>query len=270
MNITEKAMLVSLSIKQWTGRKYDRQITEEVNANHNSKDAGRFNKLLLEKTRLNPIQRAANNIRIFHYENTLAWADEGDRLLPVANFFEYSTKINELKSQFETAVEDFLEDYPLFIKEAQIKLNGLFNPMDYPSNIRNKFAVRFSFMPVPDSKDFRVTLSEEQIDEMKKQINVEVGTRLDNATQSLRSKIKEQLMYTRDRLNSPNGIFRDSLFDNIKSLVELTPKLNITSDPSIIGMVDEMQNLLVNPQDVRDNKALRTEVVERINSILAM
>lgn len=270
MSITEKAMLVSLSIKQWTARKYDRKITEEVNQSHNSKDAGRFNKLLIEKSRLSPIVNAANAIRMFHYNNTLAWADEGDRLLPVANFFEYSTKINALKDDFEAAVKDFISDYHLIIDEARRNLNGLFNPMDYPSDINDRFAVRFSFMPVPDSNDFRINISKEELDVMRSKMNVEVNSRLDNATSSLKDKIREHLIYMRDRLAEPNGIFRDSLFSNLDSLIELAPKLNVTSDRMIDNLITGMREISNEPQYVRDNLNVRLDIVRRINNLLAI
>lgn len=268
MNISEKAMLVNLNIRQWTARKYDRKITDEVNHTHQATDAGRFNKLLIQKERLTPIQKAANNLRLFHYDNTLAWADEGDRLLPVANFFEYSSKINLLKEEFERAVSDFIGDYQLIIQEAKQKLNGLYNPLDYPNDIADRFGVKFNFMPVPDSKDFRVSLGAEQMESMREQLNVEVTNRLDNATNSLKNKIKEQLLYTRDRLSDAKPIFRDSLFNNITALSELAPKLNVTNDAYINDLVLGMRDLDYDPQSVRDNAELRITIVRKINNLL--
>lgn len=270
MNISDKAMLVSLSIRQWTARKYDRKITEEVNHTHQAKDAGRFNKLLIEKKRLSPIQSASNAIRIFHYANTLAWADEGDRLLPVANFFDYSQKINALKDEFEKAVNDFIGDYDLIVKEAQNNLNGLFNPLDYPRDIRDRFGISFSFMPVPDSKDFRVNLSEEVLQEMRANMNDEVNCRLANATDSLRHKIREQLVYMRDRLSDPNCIFRDSLFGNVEALVDLAPKLNVASDAKVEMLTQGMREVLVDPQAVRENMLLRANLVQKLNDLLTI
>lgn len=270
MSISEKAMLVSLKISQWTARKYDRKITEEVNHTHQAKDAGRFNKLLIQKERISPIQRAAGAIRQFHYDNTLAWADEGDRLLPVANFFEYTQRINQLKDEFEVAVNSFVSDYHLIVDEAKRNLNGLFNPMDYPSEIREKFAVNFSFMPVPDSNDFRVALSKEQLDTMRESLNVEVSSRLDNAVRSLRDKITEQLTYTRDRLSEANGIFRDSLFYNLSSLADMSIKLNVTNDRLVGMLIQGTKELTYDPQSVRDNPSVRAEVIRKINDLLQL
>lgn len=65
-NLAEKALLVTLNISQWSARKYDRKVTEEVNDTHQAKDAGRFNKLLIDKTHLDEIQKIVNEARHFH------------------------------------------------------------------------------------------------------------------------------------------------------------------------------------------------------------
>ena len=270
MNITDKAMLVSLSVKQWTARKYDRKITEEVNHTHQAKDAGRFNKLLIEKKRLSAIQSAANAIRIFHYNNTLPWADEGFRLLPVTNFFDYTSKMNELKEAFEKEANNFVSDYQLIINEAQSHLNLLFNPLDYPNNIEDKFAIKFNFMPFPDANDFRIKISDEHLDFMKKQITQEVSTLMENATVSIIDKIKESLVYMRDRLTQPDSVFRDSLFTNMNDLISLSNKLNVTSDSRVSNLTTSMRDIIHEPQDVRNSDWLRTDIVRRINDMLTM
>jgi len=165
-------------------------------------------------------------------------------------------------------VAQFLSDYPQIIEEAKTNLNGLFNPLEYPANVEDKFSISVNMMPVPDSADFRVQLSEEEISDLKNDIEAEVNKRLNNAASSLRNRIREQLIYMRDRLIDPDGIFRDSLFDNLDSLVGLIPKLNITNDAYVADLGDKMRELLVNPQAVRDDKKLREELVLKINSMI--
>lgn len=73
-NLTEKAMLVRLSISQWTARKYDKKISREVASLHNtSSDAGRYNKVLIAKQAIEAIQKIVSESRTYHYINTLAW-----------------------------------------------------------------------------------------------------------------------------------------------------------------------------------------------------
>lgn len=270
MNISDKAMLVSLSVKQWTARKYDKKITEEVNHTHQSSDAGRFNKLLIEKKRLSAIQSASNAIRIFHYNNTLPWADEGYRLLPVSNFFDYTQKMNELKDAFEREANNFVSDYHLIVNEARARLNLLFNPLDYPASVSDKFAVKFNFMPFPDANDFRIKVSEEHLSSMREEMSNEVNKLMERASNSLVEKIKDSLTYTKDRLCEPNGIFRDTLFTNLSDLASLSNKLNVTGDVRVTNLTESIKDILVDPQSVRDNDWMRADVVRRINDMLVM
>jgi hypothetical protein len=51
--LSRKATLVSVNVSQWTARRLDRKVTDEVNRQHNAaKDAGRYNKLLIEAEHL--------------------------------------------------------------------------------------------------------------------------------------------------------------------------------------------------------------------------
>ena len=46
--IQDKAMLVSLKLSVWNPRKYDKDVTSEVNNHYQARDAGRFNKILID------------------------------------------------------------------------------------------------------------------------------------------------------------------------------------------------------------------------------
>src|SRR6185369_3013865 len=93
--LAEKAVLASLNISQWSGRKLDRKITDEVNESHGAvADAGRYNKLLVAKVTLDPIQQIVGEARSYHIRMTLPWSDSGTRILPSALYLEYTKKIS--------------------------------------------------------------------------------------------------------------------------------------------------------------------------------
>lgn len=91
--LQKNSLIVSLSVSQWTARRHDKEITKEVKNTHNaSEDAGRYNKLLVAKEHTDPINKVAGKARTFHYENTLPWGDNNERLLPTKNYFKYVKK----------------------------------------------------------------------------------------------------------------------------------------------------------------------------------
>lgn len=267
--LQEQSILVSLSISKWTARKHDKKITDEVKQQHNaSDDAGRYNKMLAAKSDLEEIQKIEGEARNFHYDNTLPWG-ENERLLSAANYFNYLTEMGKLKSKFEIAKNDFIQKYPSIILEARIRLNGMFNEKDYPKaeSIGDKFDFNFKFFPTPDT-DFRVKLKDDEVQRLKAHFETEVTNRLAEAVKDIWTRIKDQLIAMRDRLSQKDAIFRDSLFDNLKELVGLIPKLNVTGDADIQAACDEMVKLIADPDAVRKNSNLRNQKAEEVQDVL--
>ncbi len=268
-NLSEKSLLVHLNIKAWSARKYDRKVTDEVNQKHNAKDAGRFNKVLVAKEHLQAIQQIANEARAFHYDNTLPWSDNGERLLPADNYFEYIQKVAEIKDKYESKVGKLILAYPAMIEQAKVELNGLFNEKDYPLNIGERFALKASFMPVPDVQDIRINLSEKEVNEIRQNVESEINDRFAAAQKSIYDRIIEQLKHMHDRLSNTETVFRNSLFDNILSLVELLPRLNVTGDPNIKTLCKDLRSLYIDPEIVRESKKLRADKAKEVESMLS-
>jgi hypothetical protein len=268
--LQEKSMVVSLKICKWTATKHDKKITNEVKENHNaSDDAGRYNKRLVAKEHLEAIQKLESEARSYHYENTLPWGENGERLLPSENFQDYIAKTSLFKDKFDSAVIAFVADYPDIILDAKTRLNGMFKESDYPSvaNIKDKFAFKTTFMPVPDA-DFRVSLSEAEISRLRSSVSDEITTRITEAVKSTWTRIQEQLSHIKDRLSDPEAKFKNSLFGNLRDLIDLLPRLNVTGDENIERICTEMSGLLVDPEAVRNDSKLRSEKAQEVTSIL--
>ncbi len=267
--IQDKALIVSLKISMWTARKFDRKITKEVEDSHNATGAGRFNKCLIAEDELKKVSKVANAIRTFHYENTLAWSDDGSRLLPSANFLTYTQELAVLTSQFDQVVKTFIMEYPSMIEEARYRLNGMFNAAEYPTDIASKFEAKAKFFPVPDAEDFRVSLSADEIAGLKNDLQVEINSRVAAATTDIWDRIKSALSSMVSRLGDKDAIFRDSLVNNIQDLIGLLPKLNLSNDPAINNTVKEMERLLVSPEALRTNTLLRQKTADEAQAILS-
>lgn len=265
------SLIVSLSVSQWVARKHDKTITNEVKTNHNAADdAGRYNKLLVSKQHTDPINQVVGRARTFHYENTLSWGDNNERLLPTKNYFSYVTEMSKFKSEFEQAVALFFKNYDDVIAEAKVRLNGMFKESDYPSKveIQNKFGFKTSFMPVPDN-DVRVELQNEEVDKLRESIELEINNRITGAVNDIWARIKDTIGKMRDKLADTDAIFRDSLFENISDLAKLLPRLNVTNDINIANVCNDIQGLISDPNAIRNNKQLRQNKAEEAEQILA-
>ena len=271
MSIAEKAMIVRLSVSQWSARKYDRKATKEVADNHNAtaSEIGRFNKMLIKADALKKISTLVNKVRAYNYANTLPWSNDGDRLLPSANYTEYSAQMREFGQEFEDYVDEFVANYNNLIDDARNRLNGLFNIADYPQNVRHKFNFNVSIAPVPEAGDFRVDVGADS-EKIKAEIEERTKSAVKDAVGDLWKRFYDAIQQMEERLNDPKKIFRDSLVDNLLDLTELLPKLNVTNDPELAKLSDAVKQKLVkyDPQTLREDSGARTTTAEEAQKLL--
>ena len=150
MNLTHDAMLVTLRIHGWSGRRYDRKASQYVALHHDAAaSAGRYNKRLLPKAALAALNATLNEARKTHYHHSLPWDDLGARLLPVANYERYTVALNDLIERMLTERSRFLADYDNQVERARLDLGRLFRPDDYPSRdeLRGRFSARYPHRP---------------------------------------------------------------------------------------------------------------------------
>jgi hypothetical protein len=271
--LSNQAVLVRLSVSQWTGYKFDKKATEEVEANHGANnhagEVGRFNKQLASKKYMKDLSSNITNARTYHYDQTLPWQDaEGVRILPVKNYQNYQQQMSEYRSKHEQALDKFVQAYPDLINEAKYRLNGLFNSEDFPllSDIRSKFAWSISFSPLPETGDFRVSLSQEVVQQMELDLEKRLASNYTEACRDLFDRVYKQASHMADRLANYNGTrsgrFNDSLVDNARELAELLPRLNVGGDARLDALARDIDQKLCqySAQILRENDAARAEV----------
>src|SRR5260221_10855690 len=128
-NLSRKAMLAMLQIKKWSASKHDKRASREVATNHNaSMLAGRYRKHLLpsESNALDDVQKSADDARTFHYANTLPWGQDGSRILPKENYFDYVEQMRKFRHAFNAALHVFVAQYPVLRVNARGLLGTLY------------------------------------------------------------------------------------------------------------------------------------------------
>jgi len=269
--LNHSAMLATLTISQWTARKYDKSVSKQVEAQHQAKDAGRYNKMLVGKESLESIQKIANATRTYHYKLTLPWGDNGDRLLPATLFQDYADSMRKYKAEFDARVREFVRDYPQLKEEARTRLGTMYDPFDYPlaTDIAGRFELKTEFTPVPTSGDFRVNLNAEYVDYIKRDIESRMEQRLREATKHCWMRVKEVVSHIHERLSDKDKTFRDTLISNAEELIAILPALNITNDPDLVEIADEVKALLIHPDRLRQDETLRSQTADKAAAILA-
>lgn len=271
--IQNSSVLVDLNIGVWTARKMDKQVSAEIDQNKNTRArAGNYNKNLMAGTdKLEKVTNLAAGIRNWHYIHTLPWSDNGQRLLPMANFFDYKTTLGEKRQALEDALNEFLREYQTLVTAMAFKLGDLFNPTDYPpvDVVRKKFYFNVTFSPVPDSGDFRVDIAEEY----RKELDDLNAKREKQAMLDVWNRMYECLLHMSEKLSGEKKqIFRDSMVDNAVELCTVLTKLNVTNDSKLEHMRQEMEKMLIGleAKDLRKNDSVRHATKARVDELLSM
>ena len=271
MSIQEKAMLVQLNIKQWTGKKQDKKVTAEVETAHGAHNAGRFNKDLVSKSLLDPHIKLTGEIRKKHYELTLAWSDNGQRLLPSKLFMDYTAYMRGAKAEFAKRTSELAANYPAEVQCARQRLGTMYEPDDYPdaSEIYARFDLAIEFAPVPAANDFRVDVGNEAAKEIRASITQTVHTKQEAAVKATFARVREVVSKIYERLSIPDAIFKDTLITNADDLCTVLNGLNITDDPLITQLERDIHDHLIQgPESIRRNSVLRARVARHAQEIL--
>lgn len=271
-SLISRAMLASLRISSWSARKYDKKVTAETNAHHGADaDAGRYNKMLLpgDASSYKALTSHIAATRVLHYAETLAWSDDGWRLLPVANYQKYTDKLRAAKHQYDSLLSDFLSDYPALQQAARIKLNGMFRDDDYPVNVASKYGFGVEYSPVPSGGDFRVELSQEEIDVIATRTESRVKNAFEDAHRDAVKRLYDCVARIHERLASPDAIFRDSLIGNAQELTDVLSRLNISGDVNLETLRKQTASLAtVTPDSLRNDPVTRLQTANDAQGIL--
>lgn len=278
MGISNTSMLVNINMSVWTGRKLDKQVSAEVDVAKSTKTrAGNYHKNLFAGVdELAAVGRISAKIRNWFHEQTLPWSDGGDRLLTMSNFKDFKDQLKVLEIEFTNAVEIFCSKYSTLISAQAFTMGALFDRSEYPDvdDIANKFALRYTFSPVPEVGDWRVDASTEDKKELEALYQQAYDDRLNSTTRYLWDKLHGVLTHMADRLaDTPEGerkIFKNSLLETPVKLCDLLTKLNITNDPALETARKSLEAAICNIgiEDLRESDGARLEVKTKVDEIL--
>lgn len=274
-SISSSAMLVELNISVWTGRKFDKQVSAEIDTQkHTATRAGNYHKkLFADEPVFDAIGKFAGNARTMHYYSTMPWSDSGLRLLTTKMYFDYQQQITARQQEFYKLVDSFLNSYDDMIARAHTKLGDLFNPEDYPSkeDVADKFRFSVKYCPVPEVGDFRVDVNSEALSFLQTSYSEYYDEQIKNAYADVWQRTHEALTNMSTKLaGEKKQIFRDSLVTNVEEMVSLLDAFNITDDPKMRSAKGKIEATLrgITPEALREDDALRHDTKAKVDELL--
>ena len=284
MSLSSKAMLCTVSIRAWSGYRYDREASEEIAEIHGAeKDSGRFNKRLVPRQDLEEITKIIGRARRDHEFITLPWSDNGYRVLPAAAYMDHTTAMRGYAAEFKAAVESFLARFEDLVTN-QSRLGTLFKLGDYPGmrdeggrlrfafpdELKGRFSFETTVLPLPDANDFRVSIGDEDRERIRRQIAESIQASLRVGTRELWQRLYKVVSHMSARMSEYNSAdegkkpkLYDSMITNIVEIVDVLPKLNIAGDMELERMTSEIRrSLLVDPKELRKSEIIRADTAK--------
>ena len=250
-NLSTSAMLVELNISNWTARKLDKKVSEEVDASKATKTrAGNYHKNLLAGSQaLDAVIKYTNNARLWHHKQTLPWSDSGSRIITMENFLDYKAQLSECENNYNRLVNNFLVAYPTF-----------------------RFSYLFS--PLPNAGDFRVDIGEQAAKELVDQYENTFNNRVQDAMKDIWDRVHDCLTHMSDRLSDKEDGerkgFHKTLLSNASELIDLMQKLNITKDPKLEAARKDLSQAILGVEidELKESTHVRKHVKSQVDEIL--
>jgi hypothetical protein len=279
MSIASSAVLVEMNISVWPANKVDREMTEQVNANASAvRDASQTRKNLFAGTSLRKdIEKFAARIRLYHNQNTMPWADKGQRLLPTKLFMDYKTTMNSYEVQFNQMCNNFYIEYPRLVAEAQQHLGTMYKASDYPdiAEVKMKFGFRKAFDPIPEAGDFRLDVSAHDLAEVRADYEAKFDERLAEAMRTPWERLHGVLTAMSEKLKDEEGVestkrYHDSLVTNAVDLCGLLSKMNITNDPKLEDARKQLELTMLGAdiEYIKESPMVRENLKNKVDAIL--
>lgn len=260
-NIFEKGCLISFNVSTWGGRVKLPSKDLGLDENVDPEFIGAI-KRLVDKDCLKPIEEIRNATRTWLYQKSLPFPIAGVLFVPKALIETIDKKLQDAKTEFNTAVMHFENDYNCFVLQAQSKLGKYFDSEDYPQNIHNKFGFSWRFFVI-DSLNGKSLISPEIMAREQEKYREAIKDFSDMAITTLRTKFAELIEHMIERLEGrEKKVFRDSMIDNIREFFHDFVSLNINNDEELKVLIDRSQAILngVSPATLRSSNDLRSAI----------
>jgi hypothetical protein len=195
---------------------------------------------------------------------TLPYVEAGVRLIRQADIAGFVHAMEEFREELTAAETAVNAEYEQMKNDARRRLGRLFNPADYPPEVRGLFGVEWDFPSVePPAYLMRLAPDIYRQEQDRVAQRFEEAVRL--AEQAFVAEFARLVSHLTERLNDGDGerrIFRDSAVTNLGEFFERFRQLNVRSNEDLDGLVAQAQGLVrgVAPQDLRDNAGLRQHV----------
>jgi hypothetical protein len=203
---------------------------------------------------------------------SLPYVEPGIRLIRQADIPAFVHAMEGFRDELHEAETQLNDVYDEVKADASRRLGRLFNPADYPAEVRGLFHVEWDF-PSVEPPNYLMRVAPEVFEEERRRVlgRFEEAVRL--AEQAFATEFGRLLSHLAERLTGDETgerrVFRDSAVTNLIDFFGRFQQLNVRSSPELDALVEEAQRLVrgVSPQQLRDNDSLRGQIAAEMTRV---
>jgi hypothetical protein len=268
-DIARDATLVRIRTKGYTWSKKDKVAASNAAKADNADDDAfsAFTRLCPDEfkdIRLAPSRIVAEARDLLDYPHNIKWDKDGNSLVLNTKLDATLQKLNDLRAKFFDAVDKLINELPAIEDAARKKLNGAVDRLGFPTagEVRAKFEFELVQGSVPHADDIRlrhaspaaiaaVTASvQKQAAEKVQEIHSEVVAGITGALAALAEKFTA--------FNEGKIVrFEEGFINDLDSIVENLPALNVTGDRAVNAALVRSRDLLQKVRAASEAKTLR-------------
>jgi len=283
--LSERAMIVELSVHLPQKSKYEKGMSAQIAHEFGTDtEMAKVTKQLFAQQSVKRLTAAATALRTFWESKTLSWG-RGKLILPSALYFDAMTTHAKHENEFTVARDEFLDDYDAVKTEAKRRLNGAYRESDYPTRaaLARRIGVELNIYPLPDDRDWRVSLGDDEEQRIRAQIAQSTERRTTEMIRELWGRVYDVIGHPdkgllgkleRYSCDPESGkvlsTFRDSAIENLRDVVNVLGPLNITHDPDLESMRQRLLGGLcgLEADILRDSQLERAAAIDECKSLL--
>lgn len=272
--LADRAVLVRLKRSMYNPYAFDAQATAKIEADSNVVGCGRFNKRLFKGCLdIEDTNAAFNAAYQYAIKHTVPWLDDGVRMLPSETYFEFTDAMRDLINTAKRKADALAAKWDALVAADVARLKQMGNPLDYPTDVRSKYDIRLNIFPVPSATDFRVAVSDEDRASLQSAISEAEAGVAKYLLAELLDPVKKAVAKLSVPIGQDGAVFRNTLITNITDMATRARKLNISKDPTVDALVNEINGAIsayaTAPDLLREDIGARNDAQAKLNNIMS-
>ena len=184
----------------------------------------------------------------------------------------FNVQMTTLLAELAEAVEELDARYDELRQAARQRLGRLYNAGDYPSSLRDLFAVSWDF-PSFEPPAYLRQISPELYQQESRRIAARFEEAMQLAETALTDEFAKLVAHLTDRLSGQEDgkpkVFHDSAIENLTTFFERFRHLNVQSSEQLDALVAQAQHIVrgVKPQQLREDQTFRQQIASQLSAV---